>query len=385
MKDAIERIKGLLIKKNMTQKQLAEQSGLTKETVNRILNGRQELKPNTLVKIAEALNVSTYDLHETIEDRGDQFKIAGYIEFGNGIIRKVSSLKALRDIVAGIERREADYNFKEAILPKQRNYKLEDIDYLKEEHIDATTVLVRSFKSQDDIIDGQKFNVGNMVKGFGFQLGDVHFNNSEAAYIAGLFSNNTPEHLNIQKQLQENDNGWKAKKEIREQNKRLGRRDWTECDPETGIPFNIEWMKWVVWQKCKTNADFAKLLRQVPLNAMIVEDSTGKYDPTAKIWGCHNTELWRRRRAKGEKYKGLHPAAKKKEIAEEELKMNNVGVWEGRNVMGKILKACSLCLIAGEELPINYPQLYDKNIFLMGRRLTFGLSILGRYTFSIRK
>ena len=261
----------------------------------------------------------------------------------------------------------------------------EDIDYLKEEHIDATTVLVRSFKSQDDIIDGQKFNVGNMVKGFGFQLGDVHFNNSEAAYIAGLFSNNTPEHLNIQKQLQENDNGWKAKKEIREQNKRLGRRDWTECDPETGIPFNIEWMKWVVWQKCKTNADFAKLLRQVPLNAMIVEDSTGKYDPTAKIWGCHNTELWRRRRAKGEKYKGLHPAAKKKEIAEEELKMNNVGVWEGRNVMGKILKACSLCLIAGEELPINYPQLYDKNIFLMGRRLTFGLSILGRYTFSIRK
>ena len=144
-------------------------------------------------------------------------------------------------------------------------------------------------------------------------------------------------------------------------------------------------MKWVVWQKCKTNADFAKLLRQVPLNAMIVEDSTGKYDPTAKIWGCHNTELWRRRRAKGEKYKGLHPAAKKKEIAEEELKMNNVGVWEGRNVMGKILKACSLCLIAGEELPINYPQLYDKNIFLMGRRLTFGLSILGRYTFSIRK
>ena len=131
MKDAIERIKGLLIKKNMTQKQLAEQSGLTKETVNRILNGRQELKPNTLVKIAEALNVSTYDLHETIEDRGDQFKIAGYIEFGNGIIRKVSSLKALRDIVAEIERREADYNFKEAILPKQRNYKLEDIDYLK--------------------------------------------------------------------------------------------------------------------------------------------------------------------------------------------------------------------------------------------------------------
>ena len=385
MEDAIQRIKGLLVKKNMTQKQLAEKSGLTKETINRILNGRQELKPNTLAKIADALNVSTYDLHETIEDRGDQFKIAGYIEFGNGIIRKVSSLKALRDIVAEIERREADYNFKEAILPKQRNYKLEDIDYLNKEHIDATKVLVRSFKSQADIIDGQKFNVGNMVKGFKFQLGRFPFNNSEAAYIAGLFSNNTPEHLNIQKQLQQNDNGWKAKKEIREQYKVLGREDWTECDPQTGIPFNIEWMKWVVWQKCQTNEDFAKMLKDVPLNTMIVDDSTGNYNPTAMVWGCHNTELWRRRRALGEKYKVLHPAARKKEIAEEELKMNNVGVWEGRNVMGKILKACSLCLISGEELPINFRQLYDKQIYLLGDRLTFGLSIIGRYTFSLRK
>ena len=248
MQDAVERIKGLLIKKNMTQKQLASQSGLTKETINRILNGKQELRPNTLEKIAHALNVSTFDLHETIDDRGDQYKIAGYIEFGNGIIRKITSLKSLHDVVKEIERREEIYNFKEAILPPQKDYTIDDIDYLKYERIDATKVLVRSFKSQEDIIEGKKFNVGNMAKGFGFDLEGVHFNNSEAAYIAGLFSNKTSEHRQIQEELVTNDDGWKAKKEIRNKYRNLGRRDWTEPDPRTGIPFNVEWMKWVVWQ-----------------------------------------------------------------------------------------------------------------------------------------
>ena len=73
-----------------------------------------------------------------------------------------------------------------------------------------------------------------------------------------------------------------------------------------------------------------------------------------------------------EKYKDQHPGAKKKEVDEAALKMNNVGVWEGKNVMGKILKACSICLITGQELDINMDQLYLKRIFLLGRRLTFG-------------
>lgn len=383
MQDAVERIKGLLIKKNMTQKQLASESGLTKETINRILNGKQELRPNTLEKIAQALNVSTFDLHETLDDRGDQYKIAGYIEFGNGIIRKISSLKSLRDIVEEIERREEIYNFKEAILPPQKNYTIDDIDYLRYERIDATEVLVRGFKSQEDIVEGKKFNVGNMAKGFGFDLEGVRFNNSEAAYISGLFSNNTPEHRRIQEELVANDDGWKAKKEIRNKYRNVGRRDWTEPDPHTGIPFNVEWMKWVVWQKCKTNPEFAELLRQVPLNAMIVEDSTGNHDSTARVWGCHNEELRKRRDMLRDKYRDQHPKAKKKEIDEAALKMNNAGVWEGRNVMGKILKACSICLHTGQELEINEDQLFKKEIYLLGRRLKFGKiassSIISRY------
>ena len=371
--DAIDRIKGLLIKKGMTQVTLAERSGVTKETINRILQRKISLKPNTLEKIAKGLDVSTYFLQETEYDREDQYKICGYIEFGYGTIRKVTTLKQLKNVVAEIERKEQDYNFKDAVLPQpQRKITLADIDYLRDERIDATKVLVKSFKSGDDIIDGEKFDIGNMCAGYDFTIGEFTFHNSESAYIAGLFSNNSVDHFVIQEELCECTNGWKAKKGIRAKYARNGRSDWTEPDPETGIPFNVEWMKYVVWQKCITNRDFAAKLKKVPREAWIVEDSTGNHASTAMVWGCHNDELRKRREVAGEKYKALHPNAKKSKVKEEMLKMNNVGIWRGKNIMGKILKACSLCLLDGRSLPINTRFLFRKKVYLFGDRLNFG-------------
>lgn len=370
--DTIDRIKGILIKKGMTQVALAERSGLTKETISRILQRKQALKANTLEKIAGGLDVSTYSLQETEYDREDQYKICGYIEFGLGTIRKVTSLKQLKDVVTEIERKEQDYNFKEAILPQQTKITLADIDYLRDERIDATKVLVKSFKSGDDVIDGEKFDIGNMCSGYDFTIGDFTFHNSEAAYIAGLFSNKTDNHYVIQNELSECINGWKAKKEIRAKYERNGRLDWTEPDPDTGIPFNVEWMKYVVWQKCITNQDFAAKLKKVPREAWIVEDSTGNHASTAMVWGCHNDELRKRREVAGEKYKAQHPSAKKSKVKEEMLKMNNVGIWRGKNIMGKILKACSLCLLDGRSLPINTRFLFRKKVYLFGERLDFG-------------
>ena len=374
--DAIDRINGLLIKKGMTQVTLAERSGVRKETINRILQRKQVLKPNTLEKIAKALDVSVFYLNETEDDRGDQFKIQGYVEYGPGFISKVTTLKELKDLVVEIERKEKDYNFREAVLPSQKKIKLEDIDLLREESIDATRLLVMSFKSKDDVIDGEKFDIGNMCPGYEFDINGVSFYNSEAAYIAGLFSNNTNTHFGIQDELIKCNNGLAAKKKIRrkyEKEEHQGRLDWTEPDPDTGIPFNVEWMKYVVWQKCKKNESFAQILRKVPVEAMIVENSTGRNDPTAKFWGCHNIELERRRKVAGEKFKAQHPGAKKREVEAEMLKMNNVGTWTGKNVMGKILKACSLCLINGVELPINTRFLFDKKVYLFTERLDFGI------------
>ena len=378
--EVIDRIKSTLLKKGMTQVALAERSGVSKETINRILQGRQELKPNTLEKIAQALDVSVFYLQESEIDREYQYGINGYIEFGYGTIRKVTSLKQLKDVVAEIERKEQDFNFKEAVLPPQKKIKLEDIDYMREEHIDATKVFVKSFKSGEDIINGEKFDIGNMCRGYEFKLNGHLFHNSETAYIAGLFSNNTDEHFAIQEELQKCDNGWKAKKEIRYSNRKAGRPDWTEPDPESGIPFNVEWMKYVVWQKCLNNQAFAEKLKRIPREAWVVEDSTGKYDATAKVWGCHNDELRKRREIAGEKYKALHPTAKKSKVKEEQLKMNNVGVWVGKNIMGKILKACSLCLIEGKDLPINNRFLFDKKVYLFGELLDFGIDSMRTFT-----
>lgn len=373
--DAIDRINGQLINTGMTQAALAKRSGVAKETINRILKRKQDLKPNTLEKIAKALGVSVFYLNETEDDRGDQFKIQGYVEYGPGLISKVTTLKELKDLVVEIEQKELDYNFKEAVLPRQKKITLEDIDLLREESIDATRLLVKSFKSKDDVIDGEKFDIGNMCPGYDFELDGFTFHNSEAAYIAGLFSNNTVTHYAIQDELSECNKGLEAKKKIRRkyEKEHQGRSDWTEPDPETGVPFNVEWMKFVVWQKCKHNEAFAEKLKRVPIEAMIVENSTGRNDSTAKFWGCHNEELEKRRKMAGEKYKAQHPGAKKREVEEEMLKTNNAGTWTGKNVMGKILKACSLCLIEGRELPINTRFLYDKKVYLFMKRLYFGV------------
>lgn len=378
--EVIDRIKSTLLRKGMTQVALAKRSGLSKETINRILKGRQELRPNTLEKIANAMDVSVFYLQESDLDRGDQYRINGYIEFGYGTIRKVTSLKQLKDVVDEIERKEHDFNYKEAVLPPQQKIKLEDIDYMRDERIDATKVFVISFRSGEDTINGEKFDIGNMCPGYEFRLNGHLFYNSEAAYIAGLFSNNTDLHFVIQDELQQCNNGWKAKKEIRYENRKAGRPDWTEPDPETGIPFNVEWMKYVVWQKCLNNQDFAAKLKRIPREAWIVEDSTGKHDSSAKVWGCHNDELRKRREIAGEKYKAQHPTAKKREVKKEQLKMNNVGVWVGKNVMGKILKACSLCLIDGKDLPINNRFLFNKKVYLFGELLNFGIESMRSFS-----
>ena len=139
-------------------------------------------------------------------------------------------------------------------------------------------------------------------------------------------------------------------------------------------------MKYVVWQKCRTNQTFAAKLKAVPREAWIVEDSTGMHSSTAKFWGCHNDELRKRREMAGEKYKAQHPTAKEKKVREEKLKMNNVGIWRGKNVMGKILKACSICLLEDRDLPINNRFLFDKKIYLFGVLQDFGIESLRAYT-----
>ena len=91
----VEIIKELMAEQGVNQTQLAERSGIAFGTLNRILNEKQSLQPNTLQKIAIALGISTFELL----DEADSYpllnnQVNGYLEFG-GEIKRIRSFTEL--------------------------------------------------------------------------------------------------------------------------------------------------------------------------------------------------------------------------------------------------------------------------------------------------
>ena len=80
---------------------------------------------------------------------------------------------------------------------------------------DASKYLCYAFKKRTDLRKGQYIPFGNMNGGFPFTLCGHECLTSESAYICGMFSDNTPEHISIQERLLKENNGRKAKKDIR--------------------------------------------------------------------------------------------------------------------------------------------------------------------------
>ena len=130
-------------------------------------------------------------------------------------------------------------------------------DFLvREEAYDASSLNCFAFRHGYDVRQGLSLSLGNMVRGYGFDLQGIHFHNSECDYIAGAFSYGTDAHIAIQRQLVVCNNGYAAKKTIRKPHDNEKRADW-----ET---FNVEWMVYVVWQKCLGNGAFRNLLLSFP-------------------------------------------------------------------------------------------------------------------------
>jgi predicted NAD-dependent protein-ADP-ribosyltransferase YbiA (DUF1768 family) len=207
-----------------------------------------------------------------------------------------------------------------------------------------------------------------MCSGYPFHVNNCRFGNSESAYIAGMFSHDTEEHQSIQRELQNEDNGYAAKKVIRRKYGNWKRTDWDE--------FNVQWMLYVVWQKCLTNADFRQLLAtDIPADAIIIENSTRQTGATATFWGAANSELEDARNIVAKLVKINNPYANAKELERliriESNQINTIGVFKGINCMGKILKLCQLALIANSKPIIDYELLNEKKIHLLGKLLTF--------------
>ena len=385
---SIDKIKQQVSGLGISQSELARLSGLSFGTINRIFNGKQDLKPNTLAKIAKGLNLSISQLMGDEAEEIIETEVQGYIEY-DGEIKKVKSFSALQKLVAQIE-------YETKVLPKEvkaiislnkdnrtfvkRNYLNSiynfDLSWGSVDEYDATKYDCWSFKTADDEKDGILLDLGNQCSGYPFIFHGHTFQTSESAYLCGQFSKDTEECKQIQYQLLYERNGYTAKKKIKNANRELIRGDWEEI--------MADWMLYVIWAKCKGNKDFANKLKSLPRDAIILENSTTIHEGTSVYWGSKNTEL-EEARGKVARYTELQYLKKvrqckiKKNQSELEATMqaarneiHYIGTFRtGHNFMGKILKMCQIALLDEAEPPINYGLLRQKQIYLFGELLTF--------------
>ena len=386
--DAKDKIKKQLLALGMSQSKLAELSGISFATINRIINGKQKITEAVLAKIANALNLSVEQLEQDDTKEVFDSDVQGYIEY-DGEIRKVKSFASLQKLVEQI-------NYETKVLPKEAkdiiaiNKKnkaaiikanLNDqyhfnTDWDSIDEYNATLYECWAFKGADDEKDGIVLDLGNQCSGYPFLFHGHTFQTSESAYLCGQFSINTEDCKRIQHQLLYERNGYTAKKRVKNANQNLIRNDWEE--------FRAEWMLYVIWSKCKGNNDFADKLKSIPRNAIIIENSTTVYEGTSIYWGSKNEEL-EAAREKVARYTELQylKRVRQGKIKKNQTELNTeiqaarnaihyIGIYSGgHNFMGKILKRCQFALLDGTEPIINFDLLRQKKIFLFGELLTF--------------
>ena len=373
----LDNIERLMAEHSFTQITLAKYINKTQESLSRMLNRKSDsrISLENLMLIAAALNVSVEELLNVPPKKRTSYRCDGFIEFNNETHR-IKSVKDLKRLSAELIylTEELPKEVKELIVSSEKARKVEkdsidssQIVLEKVEEINPKLYDVWTFRKADDIKFGLENPLGNMCQGFPFSVGGVEFYGSEQAYIAGLFSHNTTEHIRIQQALISHTNGYTAKKEIRLNNARFARKDWEE--------YNIPWMLYVVWQKCVQNKDFASLLKSVPKHAIIIENSSLQNSEGAMVWGCKNTE-WKEEHSKIKQNAEVQLFGKsKKEINSQIMndlnKIDYIGIYKGKNIMGKILTICRDCLLYGEEPSINYELLKSKHIHILGKELIF--------------
>ena len=207
------------------------------------------------------------------------------------------------------------------------NHSLFDgIELGRTEIYDASKQNCWPFCKAIDVRNGITLSLGNLCKGYSFALNGHIFRTSEAAYLCGEFSD-TPSKQSIQYSLMEEPNAFLAKKVIKRKNIEYVREDWVEV--------RLQWMLYVVWQKCIGNSNFRNLLLSIPNDVVIIEDSTANYGSTSSVWGAKNKELRNVRRALKKELIAHNPTMRKKDlnllISKECGNITNVGSFVGGN------------------------------------------------------
>ena len=237
----------------------------------------------------------------------------------------------------------------------------------REEVYDPRAQNVWCFKHVDDIVEGMKLDLGNMVSSYPFTVNGFRWRSSEQLYLCGEFSTGMPAHRHIQYELRDAKSPYAAKRFVKGKHRKEVREDFPE--------FRTQWMLWCVWQKCKGNADFRNKLISIPEGVILVEETTTDTGGSAQIWGCSNRELVKARKALAQSLTEKHTDLSKKDLAHlinvETNAIRNIGIFRGQNNIGKILMICRDCIKRGVEPEIDLDLLRSKRIFILGKRLTF--------------
>ena len=217
------------------------------------------------------------------------------------------------------------------------------------------------------IVNGIHLNFCNTAEGFPFDFNGHTFTESIRLFMCGEWSNNTEDHLRIQNSILQERSSWACYRFVTALNYRKIRIDFPT--------FQLQWMLFVTWQKCMCNADFRRMLYNVPQCITLVRDKTVDDCQNATFGGCLNVERSKRVKRLWEDFsrrrEGQDPKEWRQKLNRELEQLKNVGEWKGQNNMGKILMICRDCLIEGNEPPIDYDLLNQSNIYLLGERLTF--------------
>lgn len=233
----------------------------------------------------------------------------------------------------------------------------------REERLVASELPVWCFKKVTDIVEGIEMRLSNMAGGYPFEFAGVNWASSEQLYLCGEFTEEV-----IHREFLSVTSGYAAKRFIKAKYKKQVREDFPT--------FRLQWMLFVVWQKCLGNADFRAKLLSIPEGITLVEETTLDTGGTATVWGCKNPELIAHRKELTDRIKRWNGANVTKKALDlkiniETNKVRNIGEFVGQNNIGKILMICRRCLIEGIEPPIDRSHLNSANITIFGNHLTF--------------
>lgn len=370
-----QNISSLIKRYNLTAATVAKKLNMKPSNLYRLLKEDREVSLESIFKFAQYFNVSANELVGIPIVEEKQCNCNGFLEYNNEII-KINSFKDLKKLVERINfnlelpkkvKRLKNESNAIRLIGKQKGVDYRALDLYQKESIDPQEYYVWTFRKNHEHKYSMENPLGNMGMSFKCKIAGHEFLGSEQAYIAGMFSNNTNEHIGIQKELLAEASGYDAKKKIRRKHESKKREDWES--------FNVQWMLYVVWQKCLQNKDFANILRRTTKGSIIIENSSEQNGSTAGFWGCKNKE-WKKAKSLLDDYIELtnkDKTEKEREqiLMDETSEIDYIGIWEGVNCMGKILTICRECLLNNEQPPIDYELLKSKHIHILGKELIF--------------